>query len=1203
MSTRQPFRLADTPLEPGVTLIEASAGTGKTFTIAGLFLRLILERDLSVRQILVVTFTEAATEELRDRIRRTLKDAAAAFREPAAANSVLCKLVTPHLDRAGQMLLRLDRALCGFDEAPILTIHSFCQRTLKDRAFESGALFDTELLTDDTPLLQEVADDYWRVRFYEAGPLCAALLLKSKLQPESLLATLRLHNRHPGLQILSKHDGSSLEEVLGRLQSAFTSARTSWQQHRADILAVAVEDTAWAKIDHQREADDMARLAAECFATDTPLPEHFDSLKFFATSSLDEAARSKVAPPDHEFFDCCQEFLAAQDAFLIALQIDFLAYSKAELPARKRARKAQTFDDLLNLLHEALRSSGGAALAHEVRAKYSAALIDEFQDTDPVQCQIFRTLFAGPEVTSLLFLIGDPKQAIYGFRGADIFTYLDAARRVDHFFTLDRNWRSESGLVHAVNTIFHRATNPFVFADIRFDPVTPAGNADDAPLTENGRRLEPFHLWFMPREDDAKSISKECAEAILPAFVAAEIARLLNEDVRLGDTRLTPRDIAVLVPENRQAGLMQHALRALDIPSVLHTEESVFTSAEARDLARVLASLSHPGSERLLRTALATSLLGCDGPALETLTLDEDQWQARLQQAHLYHERWVQEHFTPMFRFWLHEEKVRQRLLQFPDGERRLTNLLHLAEILHHAEQENHFNAPALARWLDQQVQSEEHAAEEHQLRLERDDQAVRLVTIHKSKGLEYPVVFCPFSWKSSDLRRGGDEQVLFHRTPANAADDSATEFIRDLGSEYLAEHRQLAIRERLAENLRLLYVALTRARNRCYFVWGGFKNAGSSAPAWLLHHPPHEPAKLKEALDARFKELDDPALLADLSRLAAASMREDGQRVIRAVPIPENVPAPYHPTTNSAATLAPRAFAGHIRRDWRIASFSYLTAKLLDEVPDHDRAEPPGPPPATTDADEPTGIFAFPRGTNAGSCLHKIFEDLDFTEADPAKISSLVAATLRDYGFDAAQFAPAVCENLRRVLDVPLELGNPGFTLARISNAARLNELEFLFPVEQLTPALVRGLFDNEASPEEFRRQLQRLDFDSGGGFVKGYIDLVFEHGGRYYIADWKSNWLGNRHEDYHADAMNAGMSAKFYPLQYHLYCVALHHYLARRVPGYDYDRHFGGVFYLFLRGIDPARPELGVFRDRPSRERIEAMSRALLPAQPALA
>ncbi len=1203
MSARQPFRLADTPLDPGVTLIEASAGTGKTFTIAGLFLRLILERDLSVRQILVVTFTEAATEELRDRIRRTLKDAAAAFRDPAAASSVLRELVTPHLASAGQMLLRLDRALCGFDEAPILTIHSFCQRTLKDRAFESGALFDTKLLTDDTPLLQEVADDFWRVRFYEAGPLCAALLLKNRLQPESLLATLRLHNRHPGLQILSSHDGSTLEKVLARLQSAFTNARASWQQHRADILAVAVEDTAWAKIDHQREADDMARLAAECFATDTPLPEHFDCLKFFASSSLDGAARSKVDPPDHEFFDRCQEFLAAQDAFLIALQIDFLAYSKAELPVRKRARKAQTFDDLLNLLHTALLGPGGAALAHEVRAKYSAALIDEFQDTDPVQCQIFRALFAGPEVASLLFLIGDPKQAIYGFRGADIFTYLDAARKVDHFFTLDRNWRSESGLVHAVNTIFHRAANPFVFADIRFDSVTPAGSADDAPLTENGQRLEPFHLWFLPREEDAKSISKEHAESMLPGLVAAEIARLLNEDVRLGDTRLTPRDIAVLVPENRQARLMQEALRALDIPSVLHTEESVFTSVEARDLARVLASLAHPGSERLLRTALATSLLGCDGSAIEALTLDENQWQARLQQEHRHHERWAQEHFTPMFRLWLHEEMVRQRLLQFPDGERRLTNLLHLAEILHHAEQENHFNAPALARWLEQQVQSEERAVEEHQLRLERDDQAVRLVTVHKSKGLEYPVVFCPFSWRGSDLGRRGNEHILFHRKPANAADGSATEYLRDLGSDDLAEHRQLAIRERLAENLRLLYVALTRARNRCYFVWGGFNQAGTSAPAWLLHHPPNEPSALKESLDAHFKELDDPAMLADLASLCVASVREDGQPVIRAVPIPQPVAAPYRPQGNSAADLVPRAFGGRIPRDWRITSFSYLTAKLLDEVPDHDRAEPPGPPAATTGDAEPSGIFAFPRGTNAGSCLHKIFEGLDFTETDPAKVSNLVAATLRDYGFDAARFTPAVCENLRRVLDVPLELGNPDFTLAHIPNAARLNELEFLFPVEQLTPALVRGLFDGDISPEEFRRQLQRLDFASGGGFVKGYIDLVFEHGGRFYLADWKSNWLGHCAEEYHAAAMNAEMAAKFYPLQYHLYCVALHHYLAHRVPGYDYDRHFGGVFYLFLRGIDPARPELGVFRDRPSRERIETMSRALLPAPPALA
>ena len=1251
MSQRQPFHLPRTPIRSGTTLIEASAGTGKTYTIAGLFLRLILERDLSVRQILVVTFTEAATEELRDRIRHTLHEAATALARPDHPNVVLRELLEPHRAQTATLQARLDRALAGFDEAPIFTIHSFCQRVLKDRAFESGELFDTELLTDDAKLIQEIADDFWRLRFHDLKAPAAALLLREKLSPEDLLPDLRLHLRHPGLRLLTPDYARELATVKPRSEphrsrrgdeadaveagsirlltsaatadredvgiasvfaaasGAFALARAEWEANREAILEGVQPNPTWAKIDFRREAPAMAGLLAEAFRAATPLPDHLDALIFFSAASLRAATKSKQPTPSHLFFNHCQKLAEAAAALGTVLRLEFLAFARQRLPKCKRARKIQTFDDLLNRLHAALDGPAADALAHEVRQRYPAALIDEFQDTDPVQYQIFHRIFGAAETSSLLFLIGDPKQAIYGFRGADIFTYLEAAQRVEHHFTLDRNWRSETGLVRAVNTVFARGKgsppSPFLFDEIHFDPVTAAGRADETPLTDRGQRTEPFHLWFLQRETDAASISRERAEATLPGLVAAEIVRLLNDDVRLGTERVTPRDIAVLVRKKDQARLMQNALRARGIPSVLHTEESVFNSQEAAELARVLASIARPGSERRLRAALATSLLGNDGAGIEAHAAHDDRWQARLQQENLALDRWVHSGFTPMFRQWLQAHQVRPRLLKFPDGERRLTNLLHLAELLHQAAQAQQLAPAALVRWLEQQIHGGERAAEEHQLRLERDDQAVRLVTIHKSKGLEYPIVFCPFSWDHSDLRKDEQNQVLFHRRASSGPDElQPAEFICDLGSADIAAHRQLSVRERLAENLRLFYVALTRARHRCYLVWGGFLKAGTSAPAWLLHAPPDNPPAFRETLEAHFKDLNDAKMLAQLRQLTEASRSADGTPAIRVVPIdpsPVADTSAYQPPANQAAPLAPRVFQGRIRRDWRITSFSQLIAGAHDEAPDHDRLPPAARAPEPADENEapaPDSIFALPRGAAPGTCLHEIFELLEFTESQPGPIRQIVADTLQAHGIDR-KFVPAVCANVRAVLDVPLDPVDPSFTLSRVSATARLNELEFLFPVEQVTPALLRDGFSGSAVDGSFLRHLERLEFERTGGFIKGFIDLVFERAGRFYIADWKSNWLGNRHEDYHADAMNAEMAAHFYPLQYHLYCVALHQYLASRLPGYDHDRHFGGVFYIFLRGVDPARPELGVVRDRPSRERIETLSRLLLPAR----
>jgi exodeoxyribonuclease V beta subunit len=1171
------FQLADTALQQGVTLIEASAGTGKTYTIAGLFLRLILEEGLSVREILVVTFTEAATGELRGRIRQTLADASAAFTAGRSDVQFLQTLTSRLSSDKKEMLARLDRALCDFDEAPIYTIHGFCQRTLKDRAFESGALFDVELQKDINPLLRELADDYWRRHFYKTEPLLAAFAFKNGLAPESFVPLLESSLRHPGLTILSPAGNAPLDRLAGVLQEKFIQAQAIWRAENDTIRGCFGAGAKWARKPYNNPEAMHALFSGleQCFGDSAPSGESIGVIACFTPMALAREAsvrKGAPAPPNHRFFNSCEAICEAEQGFLAGLKLDFLRWAEAELPRRKSVLKVQSFDDLLSRLSAALIGPGGPLLAVALRQRYQAALIDEFQDTDPVQHGIFQRAFTGGG--HFLFLIGDPKQAIYGFRGADIFTYLDAVRRVDRHYTLGENWRSDPALVAAVNTLFKPHPRPFVFGEICFPPVAACPRSNRPAFTMDGRIEPPLHLWFWPRE--GKDIPKTEAEDKLPGIVASEIARLLNGAARLGDRPLLPEDIAVLVMENQQAGKMQRALAALNIPSVLHTTASLFESAEATEIRRLLSAIAQPSSERLLKAALAMDLLG--GRAEELGAFDGDaqrleNWQQRFA---AYLELWQAEGFIQMFRRFLEREGVPMRLLLFPDGERRLTNVLHLGEVLHRATAERRLGPSRLVKWLGEQQEQSDLPIEEHQLRLERDDNAVKLVTIHRSKGLEYGVVFCPFLFRSAEQRRGGDEEVLFH-------DSTSRQLTRDLGSAEWEAHRRLAIKERLAENIRLLYVALTRARHRCCIVWGGFRGAATSAPAWLFHPIPQIEAELPIALERHFRSLHDGLLQSDLLRLAERSRQPDGNAAIAVSNLPKLEPQSYQPTRAPSVTLCNRVFSGRISRNWRVTSFSSLAAEQPEERPDHDQVDTPDRPAEA----KATGIFAFPRGAKPGTCLHEILQHHNFSGRDESVIRKLVEDRLHLHGLAAADFAATIVQMLGELANVPWEGEEGRFTLAQIPLAARLSELEFCFPIHNLSVAKLH-LFLQQAqlAGQSVPPEIGRTSIDSVSGFIKGFIDLIFQHEGRFYLVDWKSNWLGNCPEDYQFAALAGEMVRRQYHLQSHLYAVALHKYLACRLPGYEFQKHFGGIHYVFLRGVDRRRPELGFYRHLPKLE-----------------
>ncbi|MBW2121581.1 MAG: exodeoxyribonuclease V subunit beta, partial [Deltaproteobacteria bacterium] len=867
------FDLLKSPLE-GTNLIEASAGTGKTHAVTGLFLRLVLEKELSVKEILVVTFTEAATEELRDRIRATLREAALAFSAGGSGDRLLDGLVKNHAD-AVQAQEVLKEALRDFDQAAVFTIHGFCRAVLRENAFESGSLFDTELVTYEEDIKREVVEDFWRRHLYRATPVFANYAMNRKFTPDGLLSLVGGRVGRPYVKVIPEVDIPDTSGQESAFQSCFDEVRRAWPSVREEIEGILTSHPGLKKSVYRPAAvSGWIRSMDAWLASGRSNPELFEGFGKFTSSVLRESAKQGSAVPAHPFFDLCEDLAKKKRDLdevlgrrLLGLKAELFRYVGEELAKRKRERNVQSFDDLLLNLHRALEGPSGQDLARAVRRKFKAALIDEFQDTDPIQYGIFRRVFEGGN--SILFLIGDPKQAIYGFRGADVFAYMEASRDVKRRYTLRENWRSEPALVTAVNTIFTNPERPFVYDEIRFQPARPAPGQDRDLLVIDGKSEPPFRLLLLNADkvtDRGKPVTKTEGRELIQRAVAAEISRLLQlgRDKRalLGEMPLGERDIAVLVRRNEEARQMQKALLGLRIRSVLYSTANLFDSDEALEMERILAAMVEPKNERRLKAALATDMMGVRGEELENRPENQavlEGWLGRFKE---YHDQWRQRGFARMFRRFMWEQGVLGRLMAFPDGERRSTNILHLVEVLQQVSAERRLGMAGLLKWLSEQRDSSTPRLEEHQLRLESDENAVKLVTIHKSKGLQYPVVFCPFCWEGSRVRNTGGP-FAFHDERENMR------LTLDLGSETIEEHRRLAEKELLAENLRLLYVALTRARNRCYLVWGRFNEAETSALAYLFHQPgPGKAEKIVEATAERFATLDEGDVYRELKAI-----------------------------------------------------------------------------------------------------------------------------------------------------------------------------------------------------------------------------------------------------------------------------------------------------------------------------------------------
>ncbi|WP_148252869.1 UvrD-helicase domain-containing protein [Aidingimonas lacisalsi] len=1308
----------------GNRLIEASAGTGKTFTIALLYVRLVLgprspddsasfPRALTPPEILVVTFTNAATQELRDRIRARLVEAAEVFLqtpgdastdastidredaqgEPGAGRSeglfpgmekvapkdgftapsqrpapgattdplIALRDSYPHENWAA-MARRLQLAAEWMDEAAVSTIHSWCYRMLREHAFDSGSLFSLNLETDQSELELEVARDYWRSFYYALSRDDLEIVTQYWKTPEALNAAVaRLRDDAAALPAAPPPT-----ETLARVREQ--------QQRRLDELKAPWP--AW--------VDELAQLfdegqQAKAFAGNKMRKDHrnnwLQKIREWATSDLiwpelDKKAAVwhrltpegiaeiwKETPPEHPAFAAFKNLPSELESLPNAYP-DLLAHAvhwMAERREQAQQRRAEMGPhDLLTHLDRALAGPTGDTLAERIRTQFPVALVDEFQDTDPIQYRLFDRVYrlahdAGDNTTpnaSAVLLIGDPKQAIYAFRGADIHTYLQARRdTAGRHVTLGTNFRSSRPMVDAVNRCFQyaeddpRGQGAFLFRDangdnpVPFVAVNAKGRKDS--LTRDGLPLPALTLWHLDAEEP---LAKTTYLAEMAERCASHMTDLLS-DAQAGRagfsspddfTPLAPSDLAVLVNNANEASTIRTALARRGIKSVyLSDKEGVFESSAAGELEAWLHAASAPDDDRALRTALATPCLGLSLAELDDLNRNELAWEARVLQFRDYHRLWQRQGVLPMMRKILYDFDVASRLLQhqptnesshgmtdeltraeqssdasvptFVDGERRLTDLLHLGELLQQASLELD-GEHALIRYLAETRANPVGQDDTHRLRLESDADLVQVITIHKSKGLEYPLVFLPFIGAHRETK-AKDTPLRWHDDDGNArvslsADDTILA---------RADH------ERLGEDLRKLYVALTRARHATWLGMAPLQGLENSAIGQLLNAgEPIAPQALRATLDT---------LRGDCDAIAVEDAPPVGERRVT--------------WADETAPLAPaRTPARRAREHWWIASYSALRAgirqqALAPELADFnaddtdtlqhpgDHAEPTtaleatareirdeltegAPSPAVNGRSEGS-LHHFQRGPATGTFLHGLLEwaghqGFERLQAQPDALNDTLARRANLRGWQ--QWIPALESWLWNLLATELPLPEqPDGTrpTLRLDRLTRYQvEMEFWFAAHDVDTRALDAPVSTYILPGAPR---PALDTDTLNGMLKGFIDLVVEHEGSYYVLDWKSNHLGPDDSAYTPDAMAAAVLDKRYDLQYALYTLALHRLLKSRLPDYDYERHVGGVAYVFLRGLHA--PSRGVHRERPPRELIEQLD-ALFQASP---
>ncbi len=1159
----QPLNPLTLPLD-GHSLIEAGAGTGKTYTLSLLYLRFILGHGttpLLPPQILVMTFTKAATAELRDRLRKKLVEAKNGFRSPEKPCEKWLEDLKNEFDPkefpANARKLELAEQLMS--DAAISTIHGWCQQMLRKYTFAATSLTIQE---DDQKWTKVAAADYWRIFYSRLSEEVINELPSNFQSPQRLTNFLS--------PILDKHtlqipEGDDPREFLPKWVEETKEKRIKLKNHWKTILPVAKNAYEnWEAENLYNKTNLRKNLRDSIF---TKLQNWLEE-EFLSSPQIDFSAKTwwrfqyeglqeiwkNGTPPRQDFFDAF-ETLESNLANLELSSAQLLPHAILWIRNRRMQEKEKqgvlTYDDLLLHLHNALKGENTEQLAAAIRQQFPVALIDEFQDTDPLQYAIFDAIYnlSVPKGKGSVIFIGDPKQAIYSFRGADIFTYLHAKKALkSNTYTLDTNYRSTKETVEAVNTVFSYAENnaasgAFGFGeDLQFLPVQAAGIEEK--FLYNGEVPPPITVWEQDEDDYKGSMAKKCA---------AEIARLLHaaQDGKAvftgknGTRPLSDQDMVVLVNSAAEAQIIIAALHEFHLAGVYFSQkEYIFESPVCGDLLIILQAIEQ-GGESLCRQALATSLLGIGLEEQEKNLHDEAEWEKHLERFSHYRQIRRQQGILPLIIALIHDYGIAKRLLNQKTGERHLTDLLHLGELLQEKDRQKTVSLTHLFR---QGMEDPTIFGETAKLRLPSESNCIAIMTVHKAKGLEFPLVFYPFPVC----------KIKIPKPPCSYHDQNGQpQIVLDANEEQLA----IAQTESRNEDLRKFYVAMTRSRHAIWLGLHADKDFSKTAMGYFFAGflPP-------------FEEI---------------GMHAD---------TPEKIPTAFYKKEKD--TLKPPKIAPIFSfKKWQVNSYSSLTNIFAsqedfaltaqeEKINEADEEEIP-----IFSEISPQGLNALPPGPQSGTLLHKLLELACEHTAPPhdgflaclkdnAGRQAFVRKQARLFGQE--ELTEILDNWLKDFLQTPLQIGDDKLILSELPQQKCKTEMEFMLGIHETD---LRKIDDIITQNTTNRMPRPALLPQSVNGMIRGFIDLVFELNGRYFIADWKSNFLGYEKKSYEAENLIQAIHTHRYDVQYSLYLLALHRHLRLRLPKYSWEKHIGGAAYVFLRG------KSSVFWDKPPFAMIEEL------------
>jgi len=1111
----------------GSNLVEASAGTGKTYSIGILVLRLLLEKELHVKDILMVTFTNAAVAELEQRIRLFIRKAHRVSMEEEIDDPTITSLVTETIKVKGDSKIRqiLKEAVLFLDETNVLTIHGFCQQTLTEFAFETDQIFGIELLQEISGILEEKVNQFWRQHITTIPVELLSLLLAEKLSRKGITEIVKGHLSGKKYFDYNEDEKYSIceDDHLDSLQLLNYVKAKETQLFNCLIKTI------------ENNKEELIRKSSSHTYAHVLVPLLEKSPQLFIDAILKKRKEAKVPGYLFKLFkdimeqcdDCdkvkkeIEEITAKTITKLNCIAIDTI------VPAIKNSMKANSqlsFDDLISHLYYAIVVKENPGLVDALRNKYKAVFIDEFQDTDKMQYEIFKKAFGSG---TILFYIGDPKQSIYAFRKADIFTYFNAYDDVGHRYEMNENYRSSKPLIDAMNSFFVPAED--------FDTFNFQGEEKEIKYIEVQSPLKNIKGILKKQDKEVVPISISLHgknEHILEA-VSAQVCDLLENNYSISkdgiEKKLTPSDIGILVKTNTQGREIKQALATYGIPAVIISDEKLFNSSEARYVLYLLMAMAEP-NQKNINKALLSPFTGFQ--VKEILEIDNEK---SIRLFNNYKLRWEQEGIYPALIDFINDFKVKILLLEnnVENGLRAITNLVQLTELLHKTQSGKKFSAVELINWFSRGIQGMKMEGDEYLQRMESDEEAVKITTIHKSKGLEYKVVLAPYL----DFKIHGNNDFVQFRDP------DSTEYITLEKNKITDLQRHLADKQEEQEFRRLLYVAITRAVYTCFI----FKNTyyKSSTLATFTN-------ELKNGIPGLIEIMDSPKM-------------------------PEKYKYKIEATATTPANKTVENFNLE-HKNWKRLSYTFLSGENEHSLKDR-----------TVNSMESYDQFMFRElrtGAKTGLMLHDIFERIHFT--DDSKWKSVLENISKKYSYkEKEEWFPLLEKMLEQVLNKQITIDDITITLNQIGFDKRIHEFEFDFPVPVFDPQSLNSLTDNDMQINV----AQRGELE---GMMNGKIDLFFEYKEKFYLLDWKSNFLGATIEAYSKNKLNVAMNENNYHLQYLIYTLAMKKYLESRLPDFDYERDFGGVIYVFIRGVR-IDTDSGIFVNKPSLKIIEKLEEML--------